>query len=495
MTLVSTGPRAATDARMFLYFDYGPEPERRVRWYVKVSRKGRRIGIAEEYDTDAFDLAYEAAVFALGGVLKMRRTERESAVQPERRYLHADVSDSGQLRYYVQLRNKLPKIRIRGEYGSVDFNLAVDAAILEQIAEFGDESDHPNAQKQRYDVIELPTTQPKPGTFRYYWMLYKVSDRCLGNLSIGEKGLKASTMEGRRGLINPLLLKNGEKLIRVLTRAAIREEMKLTTPTQAGNLLAGLRHFFTFLYDEGHLNEDDFENPTIGLKSGKSAASRESGGFVPWTEEDMAKYRAKWALGTEARLMFDVLHYTYLRRGDAARFGKNHLKKIMREAVVQIETEKSGSRRTVVEIKVHPNFAASLKAARVTGILGDGDVFTGKLIKGEVVPMSAEGWAAKFKKYARLAGVNANKKCCHGVRKARAEDAAYSQCTEAEMMAMFGWTDPKMPALYIAAARRSVLGMSGSDKMIAFDQRETLDDLFLPAGDSNVVALTGHRRA
>jgi hypothetical protein len=29
---------------------------------------------------------------------------------------------------------------------------------------------------------------------------------------------------------------------------------------------------------------------------------RESSGWVPWTEEDTAKYRAPWPLGTEARL-------------------------------------------------------------------------------------------------------------------------------------------------------------------------------------------------
>jgi hypothetical protein len=40
------------------------------------------------------------------------------------------------------------------------------------------------------------------------------------------------------------------------------------------------------------------------------------------------------------------------------------------------------------------------------------------------------------------------------VRKARAEVAAYADCTESQMMAMFGWTDPKMPAHYIAQANR-----------------------------------------
>ena len=60
--------------------------------------------------------------------------------------------------------------------------------------------------------------------------------------------------------------------------------------------------------------------------------------------------------------------------------------------------------------------------------------------------MNKKAWAAKFKKYAVLAGVNEPKKNCHGVRKARAEVAAYAECTESQMMAMFGWRDQKMPA-------------------------------------------------
>jgi hypothetical protein len=52
----------------------------------------------------------------------------------------------------------------------------------------------------------------------------------------------------------------------------------------------------------------------------------------------------------------------------------------------------------------------------------------------------------------------------------RAEVAAYADCTQSQMMAMFGWTDPKMPARYIAQADREKLGFSGMDKVVAFDQ-------------------------
>jgi hypothetical protein len=49
------------------------------------------------------------------------------------------------------------------------------------------------------------------------------------------------------------------------------------------------------------------------------------------------------------------------------------------------------------------------------------------------------------------------------------------------MMAMFGWTDPKMPAHYIAKAKRDKLDASGMEKLVSFDlnQNENIDE-FMP---------------
>lgn len=104
--------------------------------------------------------------------------------------------------------------------------------------------------------------------------------------------------------------------------------------------------------------------------------------------------------------------------------------------------------------------------------------------------MNKKAWAAKFKKYAVLAGINEPKKSCHGVRKARAEVAAYADCTESQMMAMFGWTDPKMPAHYIAQANREKLGITGMEKVVAFDQSQSLDD-FMQLPDTNSTGTSG----
>jgi integrase len=131
-----------------------------------------------------------------------------------------------------------------------------------------------------------------------------------------------------------------------------------------------------WMIDENHLDEDD--DPTIGLKSGKARRAARPAA-LPWTEDDMARYRAKWPLGTEARLMFDILHYTFLRLGDAHRFGPPHLRQIVRKMAVQIETEKSRG-NTTVTVPVHPKFAESLRAARTAGIIGT-EVFTGKVVR------------------------------------------------------------------------------------------------------------------
>ena len=41
---------------------------------------------------------------------------------------------------------------------------------------------------------------------------------------------------------------------------------------------------------------------------------------------------------------------------------------------------------------------------------------------------------------------------------------------------MFGWTDPKMPAHYIAQANREKLGFSGMDDVVVLDNSESAAD-------------------
>ncbi|WP_455153267.1 hypothetical protein [Bradyrhizobium cenepequi] len=54
------------------------------------------------------------------------------------------------------------------------------------------------------------------------------------------------------------------------------------------------------------------------------------------------------------------------------------------------------------------------------------------------------------------------------MRKARAEVTAYADRAKSQTTAIFGWTDPRMPAHYIAQANREKLGIRGMEKIVAF---------------------------
>jgi hypothetical protein len=270
--------------------------------------------------------------------------------------------------------------------------------------------------------------------------------------------------------MEPLLFKNGEKPFALLTRKFMREELNQRSPSQGGNLLSAMKGMVNWMIKEEMLDPED--DPTLGVKSGKRRATKVSGGFKPWTREDMQKYPAYWPLGTEARLMFEILRCTHLRVGDAHRFGPDHIRDgDDGEQYVTIGLEKGARRKgepTLVEMPLHPDLIDALNAMNMLGEQS----FTGKLEGGAIVPMTKESWGAKFKAYAIEAGVNEAMKNCHGVRKARAMDAAYSGMTESQMMASFGWDDPKMAAYYIAMANRLALAKDGMAKMFARDRNQ-----------------------
>ena len=70
---------------------------------------------------------------------------------------------------------------------------------------------------------------------------------------------------------------------------------------------------FRWLVESGLVAGD----PTTGV----TVVRAKTEGFPIWTDEDEARFRARWPLGTRERLAFEVLRQTGLRRGDAVRLG------------------------------------------------------------------------------------------------------------------------------------------------------------------------------
>ena len=144
-----------------------------------------------------------------------------------------------------------------------------------------------------------------------------------------------------------------------------------------------MRGIFRWAADAGHVKID----PTVGVKN---PARPKGGGFPVWTEDDVARYEARWRVGTKQRVWLDVLAYTGLRRGDAVQLGRQHV----RDGVATMRTEKTG---VTVTIPILPALAATLAAGpcgELAFICGDG----GR-------PLTKESFGNLFRDACRLAGV------------------------------------------------------------------------------------------
>jgi len=254
--------------------------------------------------------------------------------------------------------------------------------------------------------------------------------------------LSEATRRQRDNILKGVVAKAGDTPFTAITRKTIMQgrERRADTPAQARNFLDAMRGLFRWALDAEFVKVD----PTAGVKNPK----RQPGdGFKAWTDEDIAAYEAKWPAGTKERVWLHVLLYTGVRRGDAVRLGRQHVK----DGVISLRTEKTG---TEVNIPVLPELADTL----AQGPTGDLAFIVGDARK----PLTKESFGNFFRAACNAAGV---KKSAHGVRKIGATRFAEKGFTVAELEAWFGWTGGTMASHYTKTADRKRLAQRAAEKL------------------------------
>jgi integrase len=195
-------------------------------------------------------------------------------------------------------------------------------------------------------------------------------------------------------------------------------------------------------------NEHHDRNPTDGIKVERGD---DEDGHLAWPIEMIEQYEKRWPLGARQRLVFDVYLYVGLRRGDAARLGKQHIN----SGIVHLKTEKSGGTMPIY-VPVHPALAASIAACPSPELA--------IIAKEDGTYYAKEGLGNFFREAVEAAGIPVTKRRSkvkgysgHGLRKASATIAAESGATESELNAMFGWSGYQMAQLYTRKADRKRL--------------------------------------
>jgi integrase len=205
-------------------------------------------------------------------------------------------------------------------------------------------------------------------------------------------------------------------------------------------------------------------DPTEGIKTPKPAKTE---GFVTWSDADVRRYYKRWPLGTRERIMIDVYLFTGFRRGDAASFGSADVTEQVQERIgpdgkiekvsVPIITKRLEKGDETIEV-TFPMLDV-LRRTLEAGPIGTETYIATRHGK----PMTKESIGNLFKEKCVAAGLM--NRSAHGLRKAAATVAAENGATEAELDAIFGWTDRRMASHYTKKANRKKLAYGGVAKL------------------------------
>jgi integrase len=261
--------------------------------------------------------------------------------------------------------------------------------------------------------------------------------------SAAYSALAMSSRVQRDNVLKRIITTAGHQPYRAITRAHVIKGIddRKDRPAAARHFVEAIRGVYRWALDAGLVSED----PTRDIR----VKAKRTDGHHTWTAEEMARFEACHPIGTRARVAYAVLLYAGLRRGDAVRYGRQHVK----DGIGRIVTEKNGR----IAIIYH---TPELDDALAAGPVGDLTFIAGE--RGG--NMTKESFGTLFKRWCIEAGVPGT---AHGLRKARAVKAAEMGLSENEMLPAFGWIQPRTAAIYTRKADQERLAESGARKMLA----------------------------
>jgi integrase len=273
------------------------------------------------------------------------------------------------------------------------------------------------------------------------------------------KRLAAETQRTRRHILENFAAAHGDKpLYRIDSRTGERimllkrEHMqrfvneKIATPFAQRNFLNTVRVCLEWAVGEGRIPE----NPALGVKREKVKTT----GYPTWSEAEIARFEARHAIGSKARLAFALLLYTGQRRSDVVGMGPQH---VASDLLVINQKKTEGSDEAHLEIPLHPKLRAIIAATATIGVKTFLVTHRGK-------PYSAPGFGNWFREQCDAA--DCPDVSAHGLRKATARRLAEIGCTAHQIAAITGHATLKEVERYTRAADRKRMAREAMGKLI-----------------------------
>jgi integrase len=336
--------------------------------------------------------------------------------RPRPPHVVSETTRHGRVVWYVRL-GKGRRIRLRAAYGTPEFTAAYEAALSGNAA----------PELAKFNAKTLG------------WLIERYRD------SAAWAELATATRRQRECILRAITHSAGRDSIPRKKETIERGIERRSKPHAKRHFLQTMRGLFQWAVTAKLADHD----PTAGIKTIRP----QTDGHVPWTDEWCDWFEARWPLGTRERVAYAVLMYTGLRRGDAVRVGRPHIKK----GIITIRTEKrsGGKPGKVVTIPILPPLQEALDA----GPIGDLTFIAG--VNGR--PLKKESFGNWFRDVCEAAGVPSR---AHGMRKAGATRAANNGATEAQLEAIFAWSGGAMASLYTREANRVKLAADAASKLM-----------------------------
>lgn len=257
------------------------------------------------------------------------------------------------------------------------------------------------------------------------------------------KLLRPATQLAYKGEIERFRTAHGDKSVGDLKSWHIAKmmDLKADKPASANNLLRVLRILMGFAKSRGWRTD----NPAKDVRK----LIYRTDGFHSWTDAEIAKFEARWPVGTRERLAFDLLLYTGQRSGDVRIMTVGQVG----ERFISLRQQKTNE---PLDIPIHRALAASLRAHKSDQLV----LVTSQLGK----PFTAAGFGNWIADLARKAGLPIG--CsAHGLRKAAARRLAEAGCTAHQIAAITGHRSLKEVERYTRAADQRIGAEAAIEKL------------------------------
>jgi integrase len=323
------------------------------------------------------------------------------------RYTHGFIDHDGKPRFYLRVPGR-KRVALPGLPWSPEFMEARDKAL-----------------KGEWNVApELGASRTRVGTVNAALVSYYQA-------SAFKDGLAESSQKMRRNILERFREQHGDKRIALLDKRALQAILNKKTPAAASNWRKALRGFIDHVMSLDMLSVD----PLAGVK----LVSIKSNGHHPWEPEECRKFEKRHAIGTRARLAFELLLQVGQSRCDVVRMGRQHVRK----GTLALKRQKTG---VPFEVPVMDVLQQAIEAMPA----GNNLTF---LVTAQGKPFSAAGFGNWFREICDQAELP--KRCTsHGLRKAAATYLADRGATTTQLMAWFGWKTASEAERYTRGADR-----------------------------------------